>query len=110
MCHLQPLLHLPLRYLLYVSDVSRPHFLCGTVFKAVKGAVWDKDTHNLKDPSLYHYVILSDNVLVTFVVENSTVLLAKELGKHVFHIVTGKLNFAAMKIWFLVNPPARSTI
>ncbi|KAI3812119.1 hypothetical protein L1987_16825 [Smallanthus sonchifolius] len=65
---------------------------------------------NLEDPSLYHYAIFSDNVLATSVVVNSTVLHAKEPGKHVFHIVTDKLNFAAMKMWFLVNPPEGSTI
>lgn len=68
------------------------------------------NSRNLEDPSLYHYAIFSDNVLATSVVVNSTVLHAKEPGKHVFHIVTDKLNFAAMKMWFLVNPPAGSTI
>ncbi|PWA75218.1 galacturonosyltransferase 3 [Artemisia annua] len=68
------------------------------------------ESRNLEDPSLYHYAIFSDNVLATSVVVNSTVLHAKEPEKHVFHIVTDKLNFAAMKMWFLVNPPAGSTI
>ncbi|XP_009623514.1 probable galacturonosyltransferase 3 isoform X1 [Nicotiana tomentosiformis] len=64
----------------------------------------------LEDPSLYHYAIFSDNVLATSVVVNSTTLHAKEPEKHVFHIVTDKLNFLAMKMWFLVNPPAGATI
>ncbi|GFY89749.1 galacturonosyltransferase 3 [Actinidia rufa] len=64
----------------------------------------------LEDTSLYHYAIFSDNVLATSVVVNSTVLQAKESEKHVFHIVTDKLNFAAMKMWFLVNPPAGAAI
>ncbi|XP_047323684.1 probable galacturonosyltransferase 3 [Impatiens glandulifera] len=59
----------------------------------------------IEDPSLYHYAIFSDNVLATSVVVNSTVQHAKEPEKHVFHIVTDKLNFAAMRMWFLVNPP-----
>ncbi|GAB2291647.1 Probable galacturonosyltransferase 3 [Dionaea muscipula] len=59
----------------------------------------------LEDPSLYHYAIFSDNVLAASVVVNSTVLNANEPGKHVFHIVTDKLNFAPMKMWFFVNPP-----
>ncbi|KAM7470986.1 hypothetical protein LguiA_009169 [Lonicera macranthoides] len=67
-------------------------------------------SRKLEDPSLYHYAIFSDNVLATSVVVNSTVLHANEPGKHVFHIVTDKLNFAAMKMWFLVNPPAGATI
>lgn len=64
----------------------------------------------LEDTSRYHYAIFSDNVLATSVVVNSTVLHAKEPENHVFHIVTDKLNFAAMKMWFLVNPPAGATI
>lgn len=64
----------------------------------------------LEDPSLYHYAIFSDNVLAASVVVNSTVLHANEPEKHVFHIVTDKLNFAAMKMWFLVNPPANAAI
>lgn len=59
----------------------------------------------LTDPSLYHYAIFSDNVLATSVVVNSTTLHTKEPEKHVFHIVTDKLNFAAMKMWFLANSP-----
>ncbi|KAL6546167.1 hypothetical protein OROGR_010041 [Orobanche gracilis] len=64
----------------------------------------------LEDPSLYHYAIFSDNVLATSVVVNSTVLHAKEPERHVFHIVTDKLNFAAMKMWFLVNAPVRGAV
>ncbi|KAH9654805.1 putative galacturonosyltransferase 3 [Citrus sinensis] len=63
-----------------------------------------------EDPSLYHYAIFSDNVLATSVVVNSTVAHAKEPEKHVFHIVTDKLNFVAMKMWFLVNAPPKATI
>jgi alpha-1,4-galacturonosyltransferase len=64
----------------------------------------------LENPSLYHYAIFSDNVLATSVVVNSTVLHANDPEKHVFHIVTDKLNFAAMKMWFLENSPAGATI
>ncbi|URD83536.1 Glycosyl transferase family 8 [Musa troglodytarum] len=64
----------------------------------------------LEDPSLYHYAIFSDNVLAASVVVNSTVLHAKEPEKHVFHIVTDKLNFAAMKMWFIARPPLPATI
>ncbi|KAL2519849.1 putative galacturonosyltransferase 3 [Forsythia ovata] len=73
----------------------------------------EKDFPNkekLEDPSLYHYAIFSDNVLAASVVVNSTVLHVKEPEKHVFHVVTDKLNFAAMKMWFLVNPPAGAAI
>ena len=46
----------------------------------------------LEDTSICPCVIFSENVLATFVVVNSTVLKAKELEKHGFHIVIDKLN------------------
>ncbi|KAM0946966.1 putative polygalacturonate 4-alpha-galacturonosyltransferase [Dioscorea sansibarensis] len=67
----------------------------------------DKELTNmdkLGDPSFYHYAIFSDNVLATSVVVNSTIAHAQDPEKHVFHIVTNRLNFAAMKMWFLVHP------
>ncbi|XP_042029738.1 probable galacturonosyltransferase 4 isoform X2 [Salvia splendens] len=64
----------------------------------------------LEDPQLYHYALFSDNVLAAAVVVNSTINHAKDPSKHVFHIVTDRLNFAAMKMWFLANPPGRATI
>ncbi|KAK7409737.1 hypothetical protein VNO78_00006 [Psophocarpus tetragonolobus] len=68
------------------------------------------DKEKIEDPSLYHYAIFSDNVLATSVVVNSTVQNAKEPERHVFHIVTDKLNFAAMRMWFLINPPSKATV
>ncbi|KAF5760412.1 putative polygalacturonate 4-alpha-galacturonosyltransferase [Helianthus annuus] len=65
---------------------------------------------NLDDPNLFHYALFSDNVLATAVVVNSTVTNANDPSKHVFHIVTDKLNYAAMRMWFLVNPPGKATI
>ncbi|XP_062081537.1 probable galacturonosyltransferase 3 [Humulus lupulus] len=70
----------------------------------------DNNIEKLEDNSLYHYAIFSDNVLATSVVVNSTVLHANEPERHVFHIVTDKLNFVAMKMWFLINSPAGATI
>ncbi|KAG0602527.1 hypothetical protein M758_10G020400 [Ceratodon purpureus] len=64
----------------------------------------------LEDPSLYHYALFSDNILAAAVVVNSTVHNAKDSSKHVFHIVTDKLNFGAMKMWFLANPPGAAAI
>ncbi|KAF3325951.1 putative galacturonosyltransferase 4 isoform X4 [Carex littledalei] len=64
----------------------------------------------LEDPSLYHYALFSDNVLATAVVVNSTVTNAKHPGEHVFHIVTDRLNYPAMRMWFLANPPRHATI
>jgi alpha-1,4-galacturonosyltransferase len=34
----------------------------------------------------------------------------QEPEKHVFHLVTDKLNIAAMKMWFLANPPVPATV
>ncbi|KDP29029.1 hypothetical protein JCGZ_16418 [Jatropha curcas] len=64
----------------------------------------------LEDPRLYHYALFSDNVLAAAVVVNSTITHAKDPSKHVFHIVTDRLNYAAMRMWFLVNPPGRAAI
>ncbi|KAL8267987.1 hypothetical protein R6Q59_001785 [Mikania micrantha] len=69
-----------------------------------------QNQENLDDPNLFHYALFSDNVLATAVVVNSTVTNARDPSKHVFHIVTDKLNYAAMRMWFLANPPATATI
>ncbi|CAA0818042.1 Probable galacturonosyltransferase 4 [Striga hermonthica] len=65
---------------------------------------------NLDDPDLYHYALFSDNVLAAAVVVNSTITHAKDPSKHVFHVVTDRLNYAAMRMWFLSNPPGNTTI
>uniref|UniRef100_A0A2P2LH19 Hexosyltransferase n=1 Tax=Rhizophora mucronata TaxID=61149 RepID=A0A2P2LH19_RHIMU len=67
-------------------------------------------SENLGNPNLYHYALFSDNVLAASVVVNSTVVNAKDPSKHVFHLVTDKLNFGAMNMWFLSNPPGKATI
>uniref|UniRef100_A0A0E0LTT7 Hexosyltransferase n=1 Tax=Oryza punctata TaxID=4537 RepID=A0A0E0LTT7_ORYPU len=64
----------------------------------------------LDDPKLYHYALFSDNILAAAVVVNSTVLNAKHPSHHVFHIVTDRLNYAPMRMWFLSNPPGKATI
>lgn len=43
------------------------------------------------------------NVKVLFV-------LFQDPSKHVFHIVTDKLNYAAMNMWFIANLPGKATI
>ncbi|KAI4965625.1 hypothetical protein ZWY2020_051263 [Hordeum vulgare] len=70
----------------------------------------EEDKAKLEDRSLYHYAIFSDNVLAASVVVRSTVTNAKEPNKHVFHIVTDKLNFAAMKMWFISHSPLPATV
>ncbi|KAL2511370.1 Polygalacturonate 4-alpha-galacturonosyltransferase [Abeliophyllum distichum] len=67
-------------------------------------------SENLENPNLYHYALFSDNVLAASVVVSSTIANAKEPEKHVFHLVTDKLNFGAMNMWFLLNPPGKATI
>ncbi|XP_043700708.1 probable galacturonosyltransferase 4 [Telopea speciosissima] len=64
----------------------------------------------LEDPRLYHYALFSDNILAAAVVVNSTITHAQEPANHVFHIVTDRLNYAAMRMWFLVNPPGNAAI
>lgn len=63
----------------------------------------------LEDPNLYHYAIFSDNVLAASVVVNSAVANAREPGKHVFHVVTDKMNLWAMRVWFKLRPPNNAT-
>ncbi|CAA2959102.1 galacturonosyltransferase 8 [Olea europaea subsp. europaea] len=54
----------------------------------------------LEDPKLYHYAIFSDNVIAASVVVNSAVKNTKEPWKHVFHVVTDKMNLGAMQVMF----------
>lgn len=53
-----------------------------------------------EDPKLYHYAIFSDNVIAASVVVNSAVNNSKEPWKHVFHVVTDKMNLGAMQVMF----------
>ncbi|GJN33664.1 hypothetical protein PR202_gb22285 [Eleusine coracana subsp. coracana] len=64
----------------------------------------------LEDPNLYHYALFSDNVLAAAVVVNSTLHHAKKPENHVFHVVTDRLNYAAMRMWFLANPLGKAAI
>ncbi|KAE8666995.1 putative galacturonosyltransferase 6 [Hibiscus syriacus] len=65
--------------------------------------------HKLHDLGLYHYAVFSDKILACAVVVNSTTASAKEPEKIVFHIVTDSLNFPAISMWFLLNPPGGAT-
>ncbi|CAO2184084.1 unnamed protein product [Urochloa humidicola] len=64
----------------------------------------------LENPKLQHYALFSDNVLAAAVVVNSTLTNAKNPANHVFHIVTDKHNYAAMRMWFLANPIGETAI
>ncbi|KAL8106587.1 hypothetical protein AgCh_023374 [Apium graveolens] len=54
----------------------------------------------LEDPNPYHYAIFSDNVIAASVVVNSAVKNSKDPRKHVFHVVTDKMNLGAMQVMF----------
>ncbi|KAL5204978.1 hypothetical protein ABZP36_009849 [Zizania latifolia] len=58
----------------------------------------------------HHYAIFSDNVLASAVVVNSTISTSKDPKRIMFHVVTDALNFPAMMMWFLTNPPNPATI
>eukprot|EP00246_Nothoceros_aenigmaticus_P002724 TRINITY_DN1357_c0_g1_i1.p1 TRINITY_DN1357_c0_g1~~TRINITY_DN1357_c0_g1_i1.p1 ORF type:complete len:562 (-),score=97.22 TRINITY_DN1357_c0_g1_i1:117-1802(-) len=64
----------------------------------------------LEDPKLFHYVILSDSVIGAAVAVYSTVKNTKNTKKHVFHIVTDKMNVAAMQVWFKKRPPLKAHV
>ncbi|XP_050206512.1 probable galacturonosyltransferase 10 [Mercurialis annua] len=57
----------------------------------------------LRDSSLYHFCVFSDNILATSVVVNSTALNSKNPDLVVFHIITDEINYFAMKAWFSMN-------
>ncbi|XP_073039755.1 probable galacturonosyltransferase 10 isoform X1 [Primulina eburnea] len=57
----------------------------------------------LKDNSLYHFCVFSDNILATSVVVNSTASNSQNPDKVVFHLVTDEVNYAAMRAWFTMN-------
>ncbi|CAL5341891.1 unnamed protein product [Camellia sinensis] len=57
----------------------------------------------LKDNSLYHFCVFSDNIIATSVVVNSTASNSNNPDLIVFHIVTDEVNYAAMDAWFSMN-------
>ncbi|XP_020277322.1 probable galacturonosyltransferase 6 isoform X2 [Asparagus officinalis] len=68
------------------------------------------NTNKTQREDLYHYAIFSDNILACAVVVNSTISSSQAPDQIVFHIVTDSLNFPAMTMWFLLNPPGRATV
>ncbi|KAL0389873.1 UNVERIFIED_CONTAM: Galacturonosyltransferase 8 [Sesamum calycinum] len=51
-------------------------------------------------PKLYHYAIFSDNVIAASVVVNSALKNTRAPWKHVFHVVTDKMNLGNMQVMF----------
>ncbi|XVE84286.1 hypothetical protein DITRI_Ditri17bG0000700 [Diplodiscus trichospermus] len=65
---------------------------------------FDKElSEKYSDPTLQHYVIFSNNVIASSVVINSTVMHARDSMSQVFHVLTDRQNYYAMKLWFLMN-------
>ncbi|XP_049374902.1 probable galacturonosyltransferase 7 isoform X1 [Solanum verrucosum] len=62
------------------------------------------------NPDLHHFVIFSSNVLASSAVINSTVTHAKESENQVFHVVTDRQNYFAMKLWFSRNKYMEATV
>ncbi|CAO2045852.1 unnamed protein product [Urochloa humidicola] len=52
----------------------------------------------LEDPALFHYAIFSDNVLAASCVVRSAVANSIDPSKHVFHVVTDRMNLGAMQV------------
>jgi alpha-1,4-galacturonosyltransferase len=52
----------------------------------------------LEDPALFHYAIFSDNVLAASCVVRSAVANSNDPSKHVFHVVTDRMNLGAMQV------------
>ncbi|KAL0710948.1 hypothetical protein Bca4012_017926 [Brassica carinata] len=69
-----------------------------------------EDSEKFSDPSLLHFVIISENILASSVVINSTVLNARESKNFVFHVLTSEQNYFAMKQWFIRNPCKQAAI
>ncbi|KAL0770246.1 hypothetical protein Bca101_035396 [Brassica carinata] len=69
-----------------------------------------EDSEKFSDPSLLHFVIISDNILASSVVINSTALHARESKNFVFHVLTDEQNYFAMKQWFIRNPCKQAAI
>ncbi|CAH2056552.1 unnamed protein product [Thlaspi arvense] len=64
----------------------------------------DEPKPQFEDPTLYHYAMFSDNIIAVSVVVRSVVKNAEEPWKHVFHVVTNRMNLAAIKVWFRRRP------
>ncbi|KAF8086836.1 hypothetical protein N665_0611s0021 [Sinapis alba] len=69
-----------------------------------------EDSEKFSDPSLLHFVIISDNILASSVVINSTVVHARESKNFVIHVLTDEQNYFAMKQWFIRNPCKQAAI
>ncbi|XP_057838765.2 probable galacturonosyltransferase 7 isoform X1 [Cryptomeria japonica] len=102
-------------YQLAVQTMPRSHHclsmrLTVEYFRTYEGSVESPLSKNLQDLNVYHYAIYSTNILAASVVINSTIIHAKEPEKHVFHLITDRQNYIAMKFWFLENTYRNATV
>ncbi|XP_027176489.1 probable galacturonosyltransferase 7 isoform X1 [Coffea eugenioides] len=63
-----------------------------------------------QNPDLHHFVIFSNNILASSAVINSTVMNSKETSSQVFHVLTDRQNYFAMKLWFFQNKYKDATV
>ncbi|XP_074569106.1 putative galacturonosyltransferase 12 [Curcuma longa] len=64
----------------------------------------------LVDPSLYHFVLASDNVLAAAVVSASLVANALSPASVVLHVITDCKTYAPMQAWFALHPLAPAVV
>ncbi|KAG6480586.1 hypothetical protein ZIOFF_057170 [Zingiber officinale] len=64
----------------------------------------------LVDPSLYHFVLASDNVLAAAVVSASLVANALHPASVVLHVITDRKTYAPMQAWFALHPLAPAVV
>jgi len=64
----------------------------------------------MKRKKLGLFDINSGCAILDHIIKHVTLINFQDTSKHVFHIVTDRLNYAAMRMWFLVNPPRKATI
>lgn len=64
----------------------------------------------LRDNSLYHFCVFSDNILAVSVVVNSTTKNSVNPENIVFHLVTDEVNYLPMKAWFAMNNYEGATV
>ncbi|KAK8936539.1 putative galacturonosyltransferase 7 [Platanthera zijinensis] len=55
------------------------------------------------NPRLRHFVIFTRNILAASVTINSTVISSEDSASMVFHLLTDRENFYAMKLWYARN-------
>ncbi|CAN8287254.1 unnamed protein product [Cochlearia groenlandica] len=100
-------------YQLAVQTMPKSHHCLSmrlTVEYFKSGSIDVEDSEKFSDPTLLHFVIISENILAASVVINSTVLHARDSKNFVFHVLTDEQNYFAMKQWFIRNPCKQAAI